>query len=222
MWAGAHDVAVGEPLVGLLVVILHRCLLDKLALVVERLEEIAGCAVVHGTGGAAIDVERDAELRHRLLDDGVIAVDDVLGRDALVLCLDGDGYAVLVAAANHHHVLAAQAQVACVDVGRNIHSSQVSDVHRTVGIGQSGGYQCAFKVFSHCFCICLRWAEDGLTIMLKIKSQNYNIFCKPASRRSAMPLSDGLLATFSAQERCSVGENRYICRKYSVTQLHGY
>ena len=61
-WTFALDVAVGEELLGLLVVELLRCDFHKLALVVELLEEVGGELMVYGTCGARIDVEADAEV----------------------------------------------------------------------------------------------------------------------------------------------------------------
>ena len=103
--ASAGDVAVGKPLVGLFVVELLAHLLDKLALVVEFLEEIAGGVAVHLTGGATIHVKRDAQPCHRLLDNIVIAVNYILWCNTFLLCLNGNGHAVLVAATYHEHIL---------------------------------------------------------------------------------------------------------------------
>src|SRR3712207_7177186 len=48
----------------------------------------------------------------------------------------GDRYTVLVAAADEHHLLLLQPEIAHVDVGRNIYTGQVADVHAAVGVGQ--------------------------------------------------------------------------------------
>ena len=145
--AGPHDVAVGQELSGLLVVILHGGLLREDALVVERAEEIGGRPVVHGRGGARIDVERHAQPFERLLDDIVVFVDDVLRRYALLPGLDGDRHAVLVRSAHRDHVLAPQAQVTGVDVGRDVNSRQVADVDRAVGVGKGRSDQITLEFF---------------------------------------------------------------------------
>ena len=132
----AHDVAVGEKLVGLLVVILFRLLLYELALVVELAEEVGCQLAVCLRCGAAVDVERDAKLLKRVLDELVVAVADVLWGAAFLLGADGDGHAVLVASADEHHVLALQPKVAGVDVGRHVHAGHVADVHTAVGVGE--------------------------------------------------------------------------------------
>jgi hypothetical protein len=59
---GAHDVAVGQELRGLLVVVLLGDFFLKDALVVEVGEEILRYLVVHRFAGAGINVEGNAEL----------------------------------------------------------------------------------------------------------------------------------------------------------------
>ena len=145
--AGAGDVAVGQELLGLLVVVLLRHFLDELALLVEFLEVGGGGLVVLLAGGAAVDVERDAQFGEAVLDNLVVAVDDVLRRDALLAGLDGDGHAVLVAAADEHHLLALGAEVAHIDVGGHVDAGQVADVHRAVGVGQRRGDGVAAVLF---------------------------------------------------------------------------
>ena len=74
----AGDVAVSEKLSSLLIVVLHRGLLDEFPLFIE-LFEICRCGlVVLFARCAAVDIERYAELSERVLDDGVVAVDNVL------------------------------------------------------------------------------------------------------------------------------------------------
>ena len=77
----------------------------------------------------------------------MIAVADVLRRDALLSGAYGDGHAVLVAAADEDNVLFLQTQIAYINVGRNIYTGQMADVNTAVGIGQGGGDSCAFKLF---------------------------------------------------------------------------
>ena len=151
--AGSGHVAVGEELSGLLVVELHGCFLYEFSLVVEAAEEVGGHAAVSVGGGASVDIERDAELSERVLDDVVIAVHDVLGGDTLLAGLYGDGYAMLVAAADHEHVLTAQAEIAGVDVGRHIYTGEVADVDRAVGVGESGGDESTFEIFHNFYAV---------------------------------------------------------------------
>ena len=61
VWAFAGDVAVGEEGFGLLVIVLFAFAFEEFALVVERAEEVGRHLSVRCTGGAGVDVERDAE-----------------------------------------------------------------------------------------------------------------------------------------------------------------
>ena len=133
----AHDVSVGKELVGFLVVILFRFLLDEFAIVVKFAEEVGGKFVVYFGGGTAVDVEGDAKLLKRVLDEFVVAVADILWRTAFLLGTYGDGHAVLIATADEDHVLALEAQVPGIDIGWHIDAGHVPDVDTTVGIRQS-------------------------------------------------------------------------------------
>ena len=153
----AGDVAVGQELAGLLVVELHGSLLDKLALVVEAAEKLRCRLRVQLRGGAGVYVKRYAQPGHRVADDGVVAVDDVLWGDTLGLGLDGDGHAMLVAAADHQHLAAAHTQVAGVDVCGDVDAGQMAYVHRAVGVRQRGGYEGTVGSLFH---ICLYCCKD--------------------------------------------------------------
>ena len=144
----AHNVAVGQELARLLVAELLLGLLLKQTVVVEFAEEIGGKLMVYGRCGAAIDVERDAELLKRFFNQIVVAVHHLLHRDALFLRADGNGHAVLVASADEHNLTSACAKIACVDVGRHINPGQMPDVHRPVGVRQSR-CDCVSFIFSH-------------------------------------------------------------------------
>ena len=104
---------------------------------------------MRGRRGARIDVERHAQTLERALDEFMIAIHDLLGRDALAAGLDGDGHAVLVASADRNHVAALQPQVSRVDVRRNVYARQMPDVHRTVRIGKGRGDQVTSELFCH-------------------------------------------------------------------------
>ena len=77
----------------------------------------------------------------------MVAVHDVLRRDTFGFRLDGDWHTVLVRAANHNHVFTFESEIAGVDVGRHIHTGEVSDVDRTVCVWQSCCNQRAFEFF---------------------------------------------------------------------------
>ena len=90
---------------------------------------------VRGAGGAAVDVEGHPEAGEGVADDAVVAVDDVLRTDTLLLGLDRHGHAVLVTARDEEHLLALEPEVAGVDVGRDVDPCEVPDVYGAVGIG---------------------------------------------------------------------------------------
>src|SRR3712207_5783233 len=75
-----HDIAVGQELMSLLIVVLFCFLLYEFALVVQLLKEVAGQLAVGGAGGTAIHVERNAEFLERLFNHRMVAVDHVLDR----------------------------------------------------------------------------------------------------------------------------------------------
>ena len=140
MRAFSLDVAVGEELMRLLVVVLLAFDLHKLAAIVELAEEVGSQLMVGLGGGAGIDIEGDAKVLERLFDDVVVAIYHVLRGATLLLGPDGHRHSMLVAAADEEHILTLEAKIAHVDVGWHIDTCQVSDVHRTVGVGQCTGH----------------------------------------------------------------------------------
>ena len=141
----ALDVAVGKELAVLLVIELLGRLLDEFALIVEFAEKLGGKLVMRLAGRAAVDVVGDTEFLERLLDELMIAVHNLLGGDALLAGALSHGHAVLIASTHEQHILALQAQVTHIDVGRHIHASQVADVDGSVSIGQRRRHQRAGK-----------------------------------------------------------------------------
>ena len=133
----ATNVAVGEELMLCLVVVLFAFEFYELAFVVELAEEVGCKLVVNRRSSAAIDVERNAEVGKRFLNQCVIAVHHILWSTSFFLGADGDWHTVLVATTDEQYALAFQAKIACIDVGRHIHACEVSDVDRTVGVGES-------------------------------------------------------------------------------------
>jgi hypothetical protein len=103
---------------------------------IELAEKVCRKLMVGFAGGTAIDIERDAELLERVLDHLVVTVDDILRRDAFLACTNGNGHTMLVASTDKHDIFLLQSQVADIDVGRHIDTSQVSDMYTTVGVWQ--------------------------------------------------------------------------------------
>ena len=147
--AFAGNIAVGEKLVGFLVEKLHGCFLNELPLIVKTAEKFGSGTGMDVGSGARVDVETYAQFLKRILDQGVIAVYNVLRCDTFGLCLDGDGHTMLIASADHHHILAAQAQKTGVDIGRHVNSGKMPDVHRAVGIRESCCDKGSFKFMFH-------------------------------------------------------------------------
>ena len=153
--AFATDVAVGEELTFLFVVELLALHLHELAVVVQLAEEICGKLMVGGGGGAAIDIEGDAEVGERLLDDVVVAVHHVLRGATLFLCADGHRHSVLVASTDEQHFLAFQSQIARINVGWHIHTGKVADMNRTVCVGKGGSDEGPLEFLFHKYMIFL-------------------------------------------------------------------
>ena len=123
--------------------------------------------MVHLGGGAGVDVERDAEALEGVLDKRVIAVYDVLRGDALLLRAEGDGHAVLIRPTDEEDVASAESQVARVDVGRQVDTGKVSDMHRPISVGQCGGDEGAFEIL---FCFFHRVIDVVLFICVRFLS----------------------------------------------------
>ena len=139
-WALATNIAIGEELMCLFVVELFGSLFDELALVIKFAEEIGCKLVMDFRSGTRINIKRDAKVGERLLDQAVIAIDDLLYGDAFLAGTDGDGYTMFVGAANEENFFALETKVADVDVGRNIYSCKVTDMNRSVGVRQGRGH----------------------------------------------------------------------------------
>ena len=141
------DVAVGQELLRLFIIKLLRGLLHKLPLVIQLAEEVSGKLVVNLAGRTAIDIETDAKVLKRLLDDAVVAVHHILHRAPFLLGTNRHRHTVLIRAADKHDLTSLQTQVAHIDVCWHIHASQMSDMYRPIGIRQCRSNRRSFKVF---------------------------------------------------------------------------
>ena len=99
------DISVGKELVCLLVIILRGDLPSQFTLVVEFAEEFCGKLMVCLGCGTGIDIEGDAKLLKRVLDNLMLSIDDILWGDAFFSGSDSNGYTVLIATANEYHFL---------------------------------------------------------------------------------------------------------------------
>ena len=158
--AFAHDVAVSEEGLRLFVVVLLVGFLQKLAFVVEFAEEIGGHLAVGVAGGAGIDVEGDAEAFKTVFDELVVAVHHFLNTATFLAGTNGYGHTVLVRTADEEDIAVAEAEIAGIDVGGDVDTGEVADVHTAVGIGQGGGDEGSLEFIAH------RWSV--------ILGQSYN------------------------------------------------
>jgi hypothetical protein len=129
------------------IIILQGGFLYELPFVIEGGKELRGRFVMDLVGGPGIDIERYTELLERVLDHGMVLVNYFLWGDPLLPGLDGDGYAMLIGAADIYHLFPFGAEVADVDVGRDVYTGEVTDMDRAVGIWQGGGYRSSFPGF---------------------------------------------------------------------------
>ena len=81
----------------------------------------------------------------------VVAVDYLLHGATFFACTDGHGHTVLIGTADEEDFLLAQAEIAHIDVGRNVNTSQVTDVYTAVGIGKGGSDESSIEnLIIHC------------------------------------------------------------------------
>ena len=147
--AGADDVAVGQKLARHLVAILLLGDFLQLAVVIELAEEVGGKLIVDGAGRATIDVKRDTELLKRVLDQVMIAIDNLLDGDTLLAGTDRDGHAVLITSTNEDHILFLQSEIADIGVCRHIDACQMADMHAAIGVRQGRSHRSALEILFH-------------------------------------------------------------------------
>ncbi len=151
------DVAVGKETSRLLIVELLAHLFHKLTLIIEFAEEIAGKLMVYVARGATVDIKGYTETAETLLDELMIAVHHLLNANTLLACTNGDRHSMLITATHEYHLTSLQAKVTHIYVGRHIHTSQMTDMYRTIGIGQSCCDCCSFEILFHTdFLICAK------------------------------------------------------------------
>ena len=96
MRAGAGDVAVGEELSGFLVVVLFAFFFDENVVLIECPEEVGSHFPMRIGSGSRVDVERYSEVLERFPDQAVIAIHNILRRDAFLLGAQRNGHAMFV------------------------------------------------------------------------------------------------------------------------------
>ena len=133
--AGALDIPVGQSVSGRGGERAKRLLLDDVALGVERAEQITGDAIVVSRRDPREQVVGDPEVAQVLPDEAAEALRSVTRRLAGVVRRHHDGRPVLVRAADHEHVVAAQPVVARERVRGNAESRHVADVPGPIRVG---------------------------------------------------------------------------------------
>ena len=146
----AGNVAVGQKGIRLRIEILVRGLLQQLPFVEQFFEYFRGRVVMHLVGGARIYIESNAKIFESLLIDRMVPVDDILRTHPLTTCLQGYGNAMLIRSADMDNVLSAQPLVTGINIGRHIHTGQVTQVEGAVGIGECRGNEVSFVIFHLC------------------------------------------------------------------------
>ena len=81
----------------------------------------------------------------------MVTVNNILRANPFLAGFDGDWHAMLIRTADKYHLFAFEAQVANIDIGRNIYTGKVSDVHWTIGVGQGRSYSCTFESHFNAF-----------------------------------------------------------------------
>src|ERR1044071_1806093 len=89
--------------------------------------------------GPVVDIEADTESVKAIAHLRMILVDDGLRSGVLLQRLVGNSGSMFVAATHIHNVFADGPQVPNINIGRNICACQVTDVLRSVSIGQGRG-----------------------------------------------------------------------------------
>ena len=97
--------------------------------------------------GARIHIKGNTEVGKRILNQVVVAVNDFLHSNTLLFRTNSYGYTVFVRPTDEKHFLALQAKVAHVDVGRHIHTCEVTNMNTSVGIRQGGSNKRSLKIF---------------------------------------------------------------------------
>ena len=138
---GALDVAVGQRTAGRGADRRLGGLLDHVAVAVAGTEHLLHDPVVVAGRGPREQVVRQPQTHEIGDDERVVAVGQLLGRDALLVGGHQDRGAVLVGAGDHQHVVAGHAHVAAEDVGGHAETGHVADVARAVGVRPGDGGQ---------------------------------------------------------------------------------
>ena len=107
--------------------------------------------MMSGRRSTRVYVEVDAKASERVLDNLMIAVNDILWSASLLLSLDGDRHAMLIRSADIKHILTLHSQISHIYVRRHIYTCKVADMHWTIGVRKRTGHKSSVVVFAHIF-----------------------------------------------------------------------
>jgi hypothetical protein len=125
---------------GLGIVELRFGLADELVLFCQVLEEGLTRLSVGLGRGTTVMIERHSKILEGCVDLRVVAIYDFLWVYAFTSCPKHDRDSMFIGAAYKSDVSSEKSLIAAVDIPREIRSSKVADVQRSVGVGQGGGH----------------------------------------------------------------------------------
>ena len=116
---------------------------------------------------APIDIEIDSKGLETFVDDFMIFINYILRRAALLTRFNGNWYAMFVGAANIQHIFTPEPEVAHINVGRHIHTCQMSYMNGTVGIRQRAGYKGSLEFLFHLYSSCFNFSFSFFCLFCK-------------------------------------------------------
>ena len=137
--ARALDVAVRERMAGRGGERSHRRLLEDVALLVERPEQVLDDPVVVGRRRAREQVVGEPEVEQVLPDEAAVAVGGLTRRQPLLIGGDHDRRSVLVRSADHEDGVAAQPVIPGRDVRRDAEAGDMAEMPRAARVGPGDG-----------------------------------------------------------------------------------
>src|SRR5690606_30999737 len=102
--AGTRYKTVGQELVCFLIIKLLSHFLNKLTVIIQLSEKLAGCFMVYFCRGTRIVVKRDSKILKRLFDNIMVLINYLLWGNAFFFSFHRYGYTMLITSAYKSHV----------------------------------------------------------------------------------------------------------------------
>ena len=147
MRASTCNIAVCQELTSLFIIILFRSFLHKLTFLIQILEIFSRSLIVNLRSRTRINIKRNTQLLKRFFNNTMIAVNNILRRNTLFLSFNRNRHTMLIRATNKQHLFALQSQISNINICWDIHTCQVTNMHRTICIRQCRSNQRTFKIF---------------------------------------------------------------------------